>query len=321
MSNTIGYAKIFQDLLDKVVTQKMTSNKLEIPAAQYRYKGGKTISIADIALSGLGDYSRSNGYASGNATLTWTDHTFKMDRARRFDLDAMDIDESNFVADASVLLGEFGRTKIAPELDAYRYSSIAKKAYNLGSGHYTAALTITSSNAFSKLSGDIAAVLDKGFEPEELTVYIPWTIYNLLINDEAIRKNLDIGVRSAGDGVETRFYRLNGVELVPVMSDRMKSGYDFYDGTSDGKTAGGFVKKATALSINWLIVPAGSAVAIVKHKVDKIIAPEANQTYDGYSIYSRIYHDCFFSKNRSAGIYASFADAIPSTKPEEAFNA
>lgn len=319
MANSIGYAKIFQNVLDKTVTQKMTSNKLEIGSNLIRYNGGKTVSIADLALDGLADYSRGNGYTGGSATLTWSDHTFRMDRARRFNIDAMDVDESNFIADASTILAEFGRTKTAPELDAFRFSEIAKKAWGLGTTNYAANVTISATNAFSSLSADIAKVVDMGYDPEELTVYMPWSVYNLLVNDDAIAKKLDVGKRTIAEGVETRFYKLNGVELIPVMSERMKSGYDFYDGTTSGETAGGFVKLSAAIDINWFIVPNGAGVAIVKHSVTKIIAPEQNQTYDGYSIYARIYHDIFFPKNRTKGIYASFGAALPSTA-STAFN-
>ena len=302
MANTIGYAKVFQEVLDKVVTQQLTSGKLEMGAGLYKYNGGKTVAIADIALDGLANYSRSDGYASGNASLTWTDHTFSQDRGRRFDLDVMDIDESAFVADASVLLSEFGRTQIAPELDVYRFSSIAKKAYGLGTTNYTSALTVTKTNVFEKLTEDITKAVDGGFDPAELIAYMPWSIYNLLVNSSDIQKRLDVGTRTDAQGVETRFYKLNGVELVPVMGNRMKSGYSFGES--------GFAPVSGAIAINWLIVPKGGAVAIVKHNVTKVIAPEQNQKYDGYSVYARVYHDIFFPKNKAKGIIASFGGTV-----------
>jgi hypothetical protein len=278
-------------------------------AGLYKYDGGRSIEIADLAVDGLANYSRADGYASGNASLTWSSYNFRQDRGRRFDLDSMDINESAFVADASVLLSEFGRTQIAPELDVYRFSEIAKKAYGLGTTNYTSALTVTKSNVFEKLTDDITKAVDGGFEPSELIAYMPWSVYNLLVNSSDIQKRLDVGTRSEADGVETRFYKLNGVELVPVMGNRMKSGYTF------GET--GFAALSGAIAINWLIVPKGGAVAIVKHNVTKVIAPEQNQKYDGYSVYARVYHDIFFPKNKAKGIIASFSG----TAAAGAFNA
>lgn len=46
------------------------------------------------------------------------------DRGRKFLLDKMDVDETNFVASASAVMSEFQRTKVIPEVDAYRYSRI-----------------------------------------------------------------------------------------------------------------------------------------------------------------------------------------------------
>jgi hypothetical protein len=48
----------------------------------------------------------------------------------------------------------------------------------------------------------------------------------------------------------------------------------------------------------------------VKHNVTKVIAPEQNQKYDGYSVYARVYHDIFFPKNKAKGIIASFGGTV-----------
>ena len=47
------------------------------------------------------------------------------DRGRSFNLDAMDVNESNFIATAGNVMGEFQRTKVVPEIDAYRISKLA----------------------------------------------------------------------------------------------------------------------------------------------------------------------------------------------------
>lgn len=50
------------------------------------------------------------------------------DRGRTFQLDAVDVDETNFALVAGNVMGEFQRTKVIPEIDAYRYSKIAELA-------------------------------------------------------------------------------------------------------------------------------------------------------------------------------------------------
>ncbi len=58
------------------------------------------------------------------------------DRGRKFLLDAMDVNETNFVASAGTVMGEFQRLHVAPEVDAYRISKVvsdvtAKKSANI----------------------------------------------------------------------------------------------------------------------------------------------------------------------------------------------
>lgn len=47
------------------------------------------------------------------------------DRGRSFSFDENAVDETNFVLTAATVMGEFQRTKVIPEIDAYRYSTIA----------------------------------------------------------------------------------------------------------------------------------------------------------------------------------------------------
>lgn len=303
------YASIFTNVIDGVVKQGSVTQALEVRDSLVIYNGGKDVKIAKIATSGLADYSRKDGFTKGSATLDWETHTFTQDRGRRFDIDVMDEDETNFVESASTLLGEFTRTEIIPEIDAYRLSKIAGKAYAHGSANYSVD-TVTEANALAVINGAIAKTLDLGYVAEEIICYIAYPIYNALINSEKLAKKLDVGVRTADGAVEQRFYKLNGVELAPVVSGRMKSGYVFNAGTDGGdETDGGFTAKDGAVAVNFLVVPRRGALAIVKHSISKVIPPELNQTSDGYIVALRVYHDIFFPDNASKGIIASFATA------------
>lgn len=307
MANAINYASIFTQVIDGVVQQRSTTQILEAQNELVRYNGGKTVNIAKIALSGLANYSRANGFVKGSVALDWEPFTFSMDRGRRFDIDVMDEDEANFVPTASVILGEFTRTQTVPEIDAYRLSKIAGKAYGMGATNYSVD-NLTADNVFDILTGSITKSLNAGYASEELVVFLAYPIYNLLINSAEIVKRLDVGYRTPADGIETRFYRLNGVEIIPVMSDRMKSGYTFASGTQDGDSNdGGFAPLEGAVDVNFLVVPKRAALAIVKHVVNKVIPPELNQSSDGYIVALRVYHDIFFPENASVGIVASFA--------------
>ena len=300
MANAINHASIFSQILDAKVAQHLTSQVLEAQNELIRYSGGKDVKIAKLALSGLANYDRSNGFAKGNVSLEWETHTFSQDRGRRFDVDVMDEDEAAFVPTASVVLANFAKTQTVPEVDSYRYSKIAKKAHSLN--QFTTE-SLTKSNVYEKITDGISKALDKGYIAEELVVFVSYPVYNLLINSADLQKLIVVDKRNSS-GVETRIYSINGVEIVPVTSDRMKSGYTFADGE-----AGGFTALEGAVAVNYLVVPRKAALAIVKHNVSKVIPPELNQTSDGYIVAVRVYHDIFFQENASVGLYASFASA------------
>lgn len=116
MANTIEYAKVFQKELDKQVLEGATSGWMEENAGQVKYSGGNEVKIPKISLSGLGDYDRDSGYTQGAVTFSYETKTMTMDRGRKFLLDKMDVDETDFVASAATVMGEFQRTQVIPEL-------------------------------------------------------------------------------------------------------------------------------------------------------------------------------------------------------------
>ena len=126
--NTLKMAKIFQQELDKQMLTAGTSGWMEANASNVKYNGGDTVRMPIISTTGLAKYDRDNGFNQGAVTLAYKDYTLTQDRGRTFHLDSMDVDESNFIASAGNVMGEFQRLQVAPEIDAYRYSKIAALA-------------------------------------------------------------------------------------------------------------------------------------------------------------------------------------------------
>ena len=104
--NTIQYAALFQQKLDEQVTALSTSGWMEANAGQVKYTGGKEIKVPSISTSGLGDYDRDSGFVQGSVNLTYETLTMTQDRGRTFSLDAMEVDESGFLANATTVMGE-----------------------------------------------------------------------------------------------------------------------------------------------------------------------------------------------------------------------
>ena len=128
MANTIEYAKVFQTELDKQICEGSTSGWMEDNAARVIYNGGSEIKMPKMTLKGLAKYDRNDGYVNGAITYSYETMTMSQDRGRRFRIDAVDADESGFgLAEANVA-AELQRTKVIPEIDAYRYSKLAEAA-------------------------------------------------------------------------------------------------------------------------------------------------------------------------------------------------
>ena len=294
MANTIEYAKVFQTELDKQIVQQSTSGWMEDNAKQYLYNGGAEIKIPKLEMQGLTDYDRAEGYTSGAVTFGYETFRMSMDRSRRFRLDSMDVDETNFVLSAANVMSEFQRTRVIPEIDAYRYSKLAAAAAITGT--YTAA----SSTILSKLMGDINKVQDVTGS-DDLVVTISREVYGLLATNDKLAYHITANNFTQGK-IDMTIKTLDGIPLIPVPSARMKSEYTF---NSDGD--GGFTPTADAKSINWIICPRTAPVGVSKTDNVKIITPELNQFADAWDIDYRKYHDMFVPDNKKAAIAVSFS--------------
>lgn len=287
MANTIAYATLFQQALDKAAVAKLTSGWMDANAGQVIYNGGKEVKIPKMNMDGLGDYSRANGFTQGSITLEYETKTMTMDRGRTFMLDSMDVNESNFVANATNAMGQFQATKVVPEIDAYRYSKIASLAIagKVASGGNT----IDETNVLKLLKADITAIEDiVGDIPLVITMSTP--IAAILDDNEKISKRLDVTEFTKGD-IITKVKSFDGHPIVKVPSARMKTAYTFYDGKSGGQTAGGFVAAAEAKNINWIITPMYAPIAVNKTDKVRIFDPNTNQDADAWKLDYRKYHD------------------------------
>lgn len=294
--NTIETAKIFQTALDQQVLEGATSGWMEDNAGQVKYSGGAEVKIPKISLSGLGNYDRDSGYTQGAVSLSYETKTMTMDRARKFLLDKMDVDETNFVASASTITSEFQRTKVIPEVDAYRYSTIYSLVKDKDGcvKEYTPA----SSTILSALMEDIGSVRDLD-DKTELVITMSRPVYDKFCLNDKITKNMIVNDGTFKQGnLDLSVKLINGIPIIPVPSARMKTAYDFYDGKTLGQEAGGFVPASNATQMNWIICPKTSPIAVSKTDNFKIFAPETNQFADAWLVEYRKYHDLWIMDNK-----------------------
>ncbi|MEK4006087.1 hypothetical protein [Paenibacillus sp. FSL H3-0333] len=296
MANTIAYATLFQNELDKQIVQLATSGWMEDNAGQVIYNGGSEIKIPKLALDGLKDYNRATGYAAGAVDFSYQTKEMTQDRGTSFHLDAMDVNETNFVLNASTVMSEFQRTKVVPEIDAYRYSTIAAAAV---AASRSETYTLAEATIVAKLYSHIFKLADAGVDMANMVITMSYPAYQTLTTNSSIQKKLDVGQFTKGN-VTTEIKFLEGIPLIPVSSDRMKTAFVFNDGTTSGQTAGGFVPASGAKDVNWIVTARTTPIAVSKTDVPRIFDPMTNQAANAWKIDYRKYHDLFIPDNQLA---------------------
>ena len=292
MPNAITKFKKYIDLLDEVYKNASVTSMLDMNGSLVRAgANANEIIIPKISMDGLGDYSRSGGYVSGDVTLTNETVTFNYDRGRKFTVDAMDNEETAGIAFGR-LSSEFIRTKAAPEQDAFRFASYA------GISGISKATPAALSSAEGVLSALIASqnTMDEDEVPQtERYLFITPTLFNLVQNIDTTKSK---EVLNSFAGVvkvpQSRFYT----------AIKLNDGVDHSGETSGAdETAGGYAKASGGKNINFLVLHKPAVIQYNKHVVNKVVTPEENQSTDGWMFFYRSYGLVDAYENKVAGIY------------------
>lgn len=303
--NTFEYSAIFQKMLDQQVQQKSTSAWMEQNAGMVKYNGGDTVKIPNIALNGLADYDRTKGYESGSVTLSYENMKLTQDRGRSFMLDSMDVNETNFVANAGNVMGVFQKEQVIPEIDAYRYSKIASLA--LENGQHDNGVEITTDNVFSHLKESIMAVQNVLGRESELVICMNILTQGKLESSKEYYRHVNIGEFNNGQ-MKTQVKMIDGLPILPIPSARFRTKYEFLDGKTSDQTAGGFKSADDSKGINWIIMPKRAPIAVSKTDKVKVIEPEVNQQADAWKIMYRKFHDIWVPANQLKNVFVSTAN-------------
>ena len=284
MANSITLSKIYTNLLDEVYKNSALTAVLESDASLARAgANANEIVIPKLSMSGLADYKRNSGYVNGDVTLNWETVQFNYERGRMFQVDDMDNEETQNIAFGR-LAGEFIRTKVVPELDAFRF---AKYAAVTGAGTATGTLA-TGADVIAALRTATSTMDEAEVPMEDRHLFITPTLLGLV-------EDLDT---SKSKEVLSRF-----ATITKVPQTRFYSAIKLNDGTSSGEEAGGYVKASGAVDLNFEIIHKPATLQFTKHAVPKIISPEQNQDADAWKYGYRNYGLCDTYENKAAGIY------------------
>ena len=306
--NTLEAASVYSEELDRLFTQKSATGFFADNAFGARFVGAKTVIVPDIDFQGLADYDRDTGFTRGAITVSNTSYTMQMDRARSLQIDREDLDETGVANLAGKILGEYVRTKVVPECDAYCLSKLSGLALSRGN-----TINAETDKPFAALVELINNVQKKvGFD-SELVAFIDCRMYARLANSTEISKMITVSEFKQGD-VNLSVKSLNGVALIPVVSERMKTSYTFNSGA-----AGGFVPGENAKSAFMIVCPKDGAHLMKKTEKMRIFAPDQNPDADAFKFDYRIYYDVFVKKSGLDAVWAWIAPQVSVTlQPEDA---
>ena len=290
--NAIQTITKYLPLLDQVYAVASVSAILDTPNALVRETAdAKTVLIAQTSMSGLGDYSRADGFVSGDLTLTWKPYTFEYDRGRTFQIDAMDDMETMGLAFGS-LAGEFVRVKVTPEIDAIRF---AKYATNAGT---KVEATLTNKTAVSAIATAEVDMEEKEVSPANCVIFMTPTVYGYVKDDtEHFQRTL-----VPSENPNRNFGSFDEMPIAKVPQSRFYTAVDTLSGKDD-QAAGGFAKAEGAKDINFMIIDRASVIQLIKHGKIRVFDPDTNQSADAYKVDYRIYHDAWVLENKKNGIY------------------
>lgn len=340
MANNLGgLVDKFTTRLDQVVEQESKTSFLNLNGELLgELNGHGQIEIATIALDGLGDYDRANGFPTGSVSLEWEQYKLQHDRGREFEIDDMDDEEHLSLVTANAM-SIFARDKVVPEVDAIRFATLAQNA-----GEQESADITTAAGALAAVLTAEEAMQDAGEELDGLVLNLTSHMHTLLRNSQEWQARY-------GEDPDTRVRTFDGMRLSIIPRKRFYSAVELYDGKTSGEEAGGYAKagdyyaptkdtsivsgktyytesggtysavsnpsgnpsalgyyeKLAGKNLNFLIASPKAAAAITKHQKLRYFAPDVNQDKDAHKWQYRLYHDLLVYKHQVDKIYAHIA--------------
>jgi hypothetical protein len=287
MTQAIALATKFQPILDEVYKRDSVTSRLDGQTKPVDFAGANVVKVFKTDVIGAGTYSRVTGYPKGQIVGTWETLTLATERGREFNIDRMDDEESLGMA-FGTLVSEFMRTKMAPELDAYRFAKYASWA----SISTTTAATLTSSTVLAAIDAASLQMDEDEVPPDGRLLFVSSTVGKMI--DAAITRFLG-NDRSANRVLDT----LDAMTIIRVPQTRFYTAITLNAGAT--VDAGGFAK--SGVDVNFMLMHPSAVLQVTKHANLKIFPPDENQEMDTYLVQYRLYHDAFVYDNKVDGIY------------------
>lgn len=336
MANSLEYAKKFLPIIDDIYKASAITEGMDT-GTKVDFTGVNEVKVLKVSTTGLGDYSRADGYPKGDITASWETLKLTEERGKELSIDRMD-DEETLGMVFGTVTGQFMRDWVIPELDAYRFAKYAS----------TSGITTTTAAVLTKDS--ILEAIDEAVRQMDEDE-VPAEGRRLYVNSD-LKPTLNSALNRqwGSDGtVNTVLAGYNNMPIIYVPKSRFYTGITLADGSTSwgytkaaptyalteaqpadwatkykeyftvsdgvyssvtGETAPAWAAdtyyKRTAVGasdINFMIVYPQAILQAKKFALPKIFSPDVNQSKDAWKFQFRLYHDAFVYENKVKGIY------------------
>lgn len=260
---------------------------------RFRWTSSKTIEIPSIRTSGRTNADRDSiGTAQRNYDNAWEPKTLSNERKWSTLVHPRDIDETNMVASIANITKVFNETQKFPEMDAYTISKIYAD-WSLVEDEQgnvrTPDTTVLTVDNILDVFDELMLQMDNERVPVNGRIlYVTNEVNKMLKSAEGLQRQMNI--TRGPNAIDRRVNRLDEVQIIPVVSQLMKTAYDFTEGWApdDG-----------AKQINMFLVHPLAVITPVSYEFADLTAPSA-VTEGKYYYYEESFEDVFIL-NKQAG--------------------
>lgn len=282
MANALKYAESYGRALEQMYPYKLYFGALyNTPNNnRFRWVDSKTIKIPSIATTGRTNASRDSiGTAQRNYENDWETKTLSNQRKWSTLVHPKDIDQTNMVATIANITKVFNEEQKFPEMDAYTISKLY--ADWLAQSMTPDTVAPTTSNILAKFDAMMLAMDEARVPAQGRILYCTHAVKTMLKNAEGLTRNWD--VQSSVNGVNRQVESLDGVAIIPVPAELMKTAYVFTEGWTPAQSAS---------QINMVLVHPGAVITPVSYEFADLDAPTAI-TEGKYYYYEEAFEDVF----------------------------
>ncbi len=294
MPNSLELAKKFEPIIDGIYKYASVTQGMDSPTQKPSFLGVNEVKVLKVSTTGLGDYSREDGYPKGDVTATWETMVLEEERGKEISVDRMD-DEETLGLTFGTVTGEFMREHVVPELDAYRF---AKYAQATGISQAPAAAVLTKDTILAAIDEAVRKMDEDEVPQEDRRLYVNSNLKPILNN--ALQRQW-----GSDNTVNTVLAGYNNMPIIYVPNSRFFTEITL----NSGATNWGYTKSAGGVSINFMIVYPRAILQVTKFVLPKIFSPDINQKKDAWMFQFREYHDAFVFENKAKGIYLHKSNA------------